>query len=34
VRTFSGPDINRLAAIGEAFYAGRFDETLRRLRGA
>ncbi len=32
VRTFSGPAIHRLAAIGESFYAGRFDETLRRLR--
>ena len=32
VRTFSGPAINRLAAIGEDFYAGRFDATLRRLR--
>jgi hypothetical protein len=33
VRTFSGPAIHRLAAIGETYYAGRFDETLRRLRG-
>ena len=32
VRTFSGPAINRLAAIGESFYAGRFHETVRRLR--
>jgi hypothetical protein len=32
VRTFSGQEIHRLAAIGEEFYAGRFDATLRRLR--
>jgi hypothetical protein len=34
VRTFSGPEIHRLAAIGESFYAGRFGETLQRLRQA
>jgi hypothetical protein len=32
VRTLSPTEMHRLAAIGEAFYAGRFAETLRRLR--
>jgi hypothetical protein len=32
VRVFSAPAIHRLAALGESFYAGRFEETLRRLR--
>jgi hypothetical protein len=32
VRTFSPTEMHRLAAIGEPFYAGRFAETLRRLR--
>jgi hypothetical protein len=32
VRTFDGTVIHRLAALGESFYAGRFEETLRRLR--
>ncbi|HEV7735173.1 MAG TPA: glycoside hydrolase family 172 protein [Candidatus Binatia bacterium] len=31
IGTFSGPELYRLAAIGEEFYAGRFAETLRRL---
>jgi hypothetical protein len=31
VRRFSAPEIHRLAAIGDAFYAGRFAETLERL---
>ena len=26
------PEVYRLAAIGELFYAGRFEDTLRRLR--
>ncbi len=34
VRTFAADAIHRLAPIGESFYAGRFDETLRRLREA
>jgi len=32
VRTFSPTEMHRLAALGEPFYAGRFAETLRRLR--
>jgi hypothetical protein len=32
VRRFSAPEIHRLAAIGDSFYAGRFAETLERLR--
>jgi hypothetical protein len=32
VRTFSATEIHRLAALGEPFYAGRYTETLRRLR--
>jgi hypothetical protein len=32
VRTASADAIHHLAAIGESFYAGRFDEALRRLR--
>src|SRR5262249_53501232 len=28
LRTFSAPEVHRLAALGESFYAGRFDETL------
>ncbi len=32
VRRLSAPEIQRLAAIGESFYAGRFAETLERLR--
>jgi hypothetical protein len=32
VATFSAAELHRLAAIGEPFYAGRFEETLRRLR--
>jgi hypothetical protein len=27
-----GPALNRVAAVGELFYAGRFEETLQRLR--
>jgi len=33
VRRFSAPEIHRLAAIGDSFYAGRFAETVERLRG-
>lgn len=32
VQTFSPDVIHRLAAVGTSFYAGRFEETLRRLR--
>ena len=32
VRTFDAESIHRLAGVGETFYTGRFDETLRRLR--
>ena len=28
----SMPEVYRLAAIGELFYAGRFEDTLRRMR--
>jgi hypothetical protein len=34
IGNLSGPDLYRLAAIGEEFYAGRFAETLRRLEHA
>jgi hypothetical protein len=32
MRTFPGSAIHRVARVGESFYAGRFAETLQRLR--
>ena len=34
MRTWPSPTLERVAALGESFYAGRFDEALRHLRGA
>jgi hypothetical protein len=28
------PELYRLAAIGEVFYAGRFEDALRQVRSA
>ena len=33
LKTLPSPEVYRVASIGELFYAGRFDETLQRLRG-
>ena len=33
LKTLPSPALSRVAGIGEFFYAGRFDETLQRLRG-
>jgi len=32
IQTAAIPEVYRLAAIGELFYAGRFEDVLRRLR--
>ena len=32
IQTAAIPEVYRLAAIGELFYAGRFEDALRRLR--
>ena len=32
LKTLPSPAVYRIAGIGELFYAGRFEETLQRLR--
>jgi hypothetical protein len=32
LKTLPSPEVYRIASIGEFFYAGRFEETLQRLR--
>jgi hypothetical protein len=33
LQTLPSPEVYRIARIGELFYAGRFEETLREIRG-
>lgn len=33
LKTLPSPEVYRIARIGELFYAGRFEEALREIRG-